>query len=198
MLVLYSYFEEGTAGNRGRRADRRGTAAPATGICRAAAGSTRGRLHSAAGGDLVLERILLVHQRDGGERRHARDRPRVILQSRGILLGRTLGRVARLGGAYHGLRLADPASARAWPHLRGGQMGWTWPRPALMALAAKIERHGVDANRLLHKRFPLPRGARQVIAASLKRARHRRIIAGATALWIVGGARDDVVAGRRL
>jgi hypothetical protein len=39
-----------------------------------------------------------------------------------------------------------------------------------MALAAKIERHGVDANRLLHKRFPLPREARQVIAASLKRA----------------------------
>jgi hypothetical protein len=35
-----------------------------------------------------------------------------------------------------------------------------------MALAAKIERHGVDAaNRLLHKRFPLPREARQVIAA---------------------------------
>ena len=63
--------------------------------------------------------------------------------------------------------------------------------------AAKIERHGVDADRLLHKRFPLPRGARQVIAASLKRAQHRQIIAGATAPWIVGGARDDVVAGRR-
>jgi hypothetical protein len=39
-----------------------------------------------------------------------------------------------------------------------------------MALAAKIERHRVDGNRLLHKRFPLPREARQVIAASLKRA----------------------------
>jgi hypothetical protein len=39
-----------------------------------------------------------------------------------------------------------------------------------MALAAKIERHGVDANRLRHERLPLPSGARQMIAASLKRA----------------------------
>jgi sorbitol/mannitol transport system permease protein len=47
-----------------------------------------------------------------------------------------LGRVARLDGADHGLRLAHPAPPRAWPYLRGGQLGvgrcgrprWSWPQ----------------------------------------------------------------------
>ena len=31
----------------------------------------------------------------------------------------------------------------------GDQIRWTWPQPALMALAVKIERHRVDVNWLL-------------------------------------------------
>jgi hypothetical protein len=46
-----------------------------------------------------------------------------------------------------------------------GEMQWAGAMPAaLIAVAPKIERHGVEANQLLHKGFPLPRGARQVIA----------------------------------
>ena len=57
-------------------------------------------------------------------------------------------------------------------------------------LAPRIEHHGVEANQLLHKGFPLLGGARQVIAPLLKRAQYRWIIAcasGATALGVVGG-----------
>ena len=39
---------------------------------------------------------------------------------------------------------------------------------ALMVVAAKIKWRGVEANRVLHKGFPLPLGARQAIAALIE------------------------------